>query len=258
MSASWPPEHGSPCLVWFLLENSSAEVFINQSMNKSAIASTKASFAHHRIDSSHSPLLVSDSGVSLNSSEVGLSILHRRYISAHGLACCMLGRSPYRQLVSSLQPLFVQSLNNVSNTEWLNRWFDLQANVSSMFTISLALVSINPQSLLLAQSSPILLLTTLASFKSHLLPAMILIGGILHPASRFPRTLLPFSRSSRLFSSIRLSVSISIMSRNHDNPSSECVLVMSYTNRKASDCRLDAAHKLRYSSWPAVSVSERW
>ncbi|GLA99322.1 hypothetical protein AtubIFM57143_007629 [Aspergillus tubingensis] len=32
---------------------------------------------------------------------------------------------------------------------------------------------------------------------------------------------------------------------------------MSYTRRKASDLRLEAAHKPRYSSWPAVSVMDR-
>src|SRR5271170_3403117 len=53
---------------------------------------------------------------------------------------------------------------------------DRQAKVSSIFTISRALVSINPQPLALAHSRPCRELTTLASFRSHLFPATILTG----------------------------------------------------------------------------------
>ena len=46
-----------------------------------------------------------------------------------------------------------------------------------MFTFSLALVSMNPHFRAVAHSSPCRLLMTLCSFKSHLLPATILIGS---------------------------------------------------------------------------------
>jgi len=127
-----------------------------------------------------------------------------------------------------------------------------------MLTISLAEVSMKPQPRDLAHSQPVLLLTILASFKSHLLPATIMTGGIRHPSSRLPRTLLPFSRSNLLFSSTLFSASMLTISRNHCRPSRELEFVMSYTSRNASDCRFEAAHKPRYSSCPAVSVSERW
>ena len=51
-----------------------------------------------------------------------------------------------------------------------------RAKVSSILTISLALVSMNPQPLLLAYSNPCLLLITLPSFRSHLFPATSLTG----------------------------------------------------------------------------------
>jgi len=134
---------------------------------------------------------------------------------------------------------------------------NIQAKVSSMLTISLAEVSMKPQPRDLAHSQPVLLLTILESFRSHLLPATIMTGGIRHPSSRRPRTLVPFSRSSLLFSSTLFSASILTMSRNHWRPSRELEFVISYTSRKASDCRFDAAHRPRYSSCPAVSVRER-
>lgn len=59
------------------------------------------------------------------------------------------------------------------------------ANVSSMFTISRALVSINPQPLLRAHSSPSLAPIIRAPCKSHLLPATILTGGTLPLSSLF-------------------------------------------------------------------------
>ena len=53
---------------------------------------------------------------------------------------------------------------------------NLRAKVSSILTISLALVSMNPQSLPRAHPNPWRLETCLASFRSHLLPATILTG----------------------------------------------------------------------------------
>ena len=81
-----------------------------------------------------------------------------------------------------------------------------QANVSSIFTISLALVSIKPQPRCLAHSSPSLEVTLLASFRSHLFPATIVIGG------GCSGTLLSAPDALLLaISSSRLSVSISII-----------------------------------------------
>lgn len=62
---------------------------------------------------------------------------------------------------------------------------DSQANVSSMLTMSLALVSMNPHPFFLAHSSPVCALTTRAACKSHLLPATILTGGTLPLSMRF-------------------------------------------------------------------------
>lgn len=61
---------------------------------------------------------------------------------------------------------------------------DLRANVSSTFTNSLALVSMKPQPLARAHSRPSVALIFLSSFKSHLLPANILIGGTAPLSSR--------------------------------------------------------------------------
>lgn len=124
------------------------------------------------------------------------------------------------------QRLCVQSLNFVSSV--MQSWdCHIQANVSSILTISLADVSMKPQPRDRAHSQPVLLLTTLASFRSHLLPATIMTGGILQPSSRLPLTLVPFSRSNLLFSSTLFSASMLIMSRNHCNPSMELEFVMS-------------------------------
>lgn len=54
---------------------------------------------------------------------------------------------------------------------------DILANVSSMFTISRALVSMNPQPCRRAYSSPSRAATTRASFRSHLFPTTIVTGG---------------------------------------------------------------------------------
>lgn len=52
----------------------------------------------------------------------------------------------------------------------------MSANVSSIFTSSLALVSMKPQPRFRAQSSPMAADTCLLSCRSHLLPATILTG----------------------------------------------------------------------------------
>lgn len=54
---------------------------------------------------------------------------------------------------------------------------NVQANVSSILTHSLALVSMNPAPLPLAHSSPVLAGTSLSSFRSHLFPATIFTGS---------------------------------------------------------------------------------
>jgi len=115
----------------------------------------------------------------------------------------------------------------------------ISSNVSSTLTFSLALVSMKPQPLLLAHSNPSRLVTILASFKSHLFPAINLIGGTA------PRSSL-------------VSASIFIMSKKMGSCEyKESGCVISYTRRKASDLRFEEAHRPRYSSWPAVSVRER-
>jgi hypothetical protein len=119
---------------------------------------------------------------------------------------------------------------------------NLHANVSSIFTTFLALVSINPHPCLLAHSSPVWLLTCRFPAKSHLFPATILTGG--------------GNRAS--VSSARASASMSISPMKWFSASSESAFVMSYTRRKASDFRFEEAHMPRYSSWPAVSVRQSW
>jgi hypothetical protein len=55
---------------------------------------------------------------------------------------------------------------------------DIRANVSSMFTISLALVSMKPYPLLRAHSSPCLAPTCRWLWRSHLLPATMHTGRV--------------------------------------------------------------------------------
>ena len=88
----------------------------------------------------------------------------------------------------------------------------LRANVSSILTISLALVSMNPHPLLLDHSNPCLEVTLLSDFKSHLFPTTILTGiGFTSFLSSSPNS--PPSPLRRLeFSSSRCSVSMSIIS----------------------------------------------
>lgn len=143
--------------------------------------------------------------------------------------------SKRRVLTFCYQQPFLQSLASVSLTFCDNHLPNLQAKVSSILTISRADVSMNPQPRLRAHSQPTLLETTRASWRSHLLPATIMTGGILHPSSRLPLTRVPFSRRRRLFSSKRFSASMLIMSRNHVKPSNELGLVISYTSKNASD-----------------------
>ena len=107
-----------------------------------------------------------------------------------------------------------------------------------MFTFSRALVSMKPQPLLFAQSRPVLLVIALNAAKSDLFPATIFTGGT-----------SPFI--------CRISASCSIIMLKWSSLSSESAWVMSYTSRKASDFRFEAAHRERYSSWPAVSVRDR-
>jgi hypothetical protein len=116
---------------------------------------------------------------------------------------CVLQRLGGRLLnsVSICSPRYAVTSGNMT------RRLSLQANVSSIFTISLALVSINPHLLLRAHSRPVRLLTTRLSFRSHLLPATIFTGAAfmsLPPLT--PRSIALW------FSSMRFSSSMSIMS----------------------------------------------
>ena len=115
---------------------------------------------------------------------------------------------------------------------------DVHAKVSSMFTISLALVSMNPYPLLRAQSKPSRAPTCRMLCRSHLLPATMHIGNV-----------APLSNL--------VSRSTSISWLKYSNCCKVLACVMSYTSRNASEVRLDADQRPRYSSCPAVSVSER-
>lgn len=53
-----------------------------------------------------------------------------------------------------------------------------------------------------------------------------------------------------------VSRSISISELKYSSCSNVLCWVISYTSRNASDVKLDEDHSPRYSSWPAVSVSE--
>ena len=57
--------------------------------------------------------------------------------------------------------------------------------------------------------------------------------------------------------SILVSRSMSMSELKYSNCSSVLSDVISYTNRNASEVRLEEDHSPRYSSWPAVSVTER-
>lgn len=87
---------------------------------------------------------------------------------------------------------------------------NVHAKVSSMLTISLALVSMNPHPCFRAYSRPSRAETVLASFRSHLFPAMILTGGGI-PTST-PSAPGPSSLNNRSLSSNRCSASMSIIS----------------------------------------------
>ena len=117
-------------------------------------------------------------------------------------------------------------------------WDNLRANVSSIFTISLALVSMKPNLCCLLQSSPSLAATCLMFCKSHLLPATMQTGKI-------------------WFCSILSSLSISIIWVKKSSASRELDWVMSYTSRNASHFRFACDQRPRYSSCPAVSVRRR-
>lgn len=129
-------------------------------------------------------------------------------------------------LTGDCQRFSGRSLDHVSDSD-VTLVLNIQAKVSSILTISRADVSMKPQPLLRAHSQAYLAETKRASFRSHLLPATIMTGGNFQPSSRLPLTRVPFSRNSRLFSSIRFSASMLIMSRNHARPSSELGFVIS-------------------------------
>jgi hypothetical protein len=112
---------------------------------------------------------------------------------------------------------------------------NIRAKVSSIFTISLALVSMNPKLCCLLHSSPSLAAICLLPCKSHLLPATMHTGKI-------------------WFCSILSSLSMSIICVKYSSASRELDWVMSYTRRKASHFRFACDQRPRYSSWPAVSV----
>lgn len=138
----------------------------------------------------------------------------------------LIVQSTCRVLIFDCRLLFLRSLYQ-SGPRALGQGSHIQVKVSSTLTISLAEVSKNPQPLDLAHSQPDLLLTARASFKSHLLPATDITGGVLQPSSRPPLTRVPLSWSKMLFSSIRFSASMLIVSKNHDKNPRELEFVMS-------------------------------
>lgn len=106
----------------------------------------------------------------------------------------------------------------------------MRANVSSILTSNLALVSMKPQPRLRAHSSPMEAGTCLLSWRSHLFPATIFTGGTVLEPLCVPELAWPGftpARRARSALSNRVSASMSIRSSKYWSASRESREVMS-------------------------------